>query len=92
MLLGSCLENPMEEEPGRLHVVHGVEKSRTRLATFHHDVSARSPRQAIASLNGYEKENWAGHMGIHVQILRTIFHKNQQVKLTGCAEWAFVYI
>ena len=25
----SCLENSMTEEPGRLHTVHGVAKSRT---------------------------------------------------------------
>ena len=30
----SCLENPWMEEPGRLHAVHGVVKSRTRLSDF----------------------------------------------------------
>ena len=25
----SCLENSMDEEPGRLYIVHGVAKSRT---------------------------------------------------------------
>ena len=30
----SCLENPWTEEPGRLHAVHGVVKSRTRLSDF----------------------------------------------------------
>ena len=30
----SCLEIPWTEEPGRLHAVHGVMKSRTRLSDF----------------------------------------------------------
>ena len=34
---------PWTEEPGRLHVVHGVAKSRTRLSDF---TSLHAPRQA----------------------------------------------
>ena len=34
----SCLENPMDEEPGGRAIVHGVAKSRTRLSDFPHSL------------------------------------------------------
>ena len=35
----SCLENPWTEEPGGLHTVHRVAKSRTRLSDFTHSLT-----------------------------------------------------